>query len=141
MGLDMYLNKHRNTKLKNGTMFTEEIDEIYWRKFNAIHKWFVDNVQDGIDDCEIYPVSKKQLEELLSIINLILNTKSVDYTQAYNLASKLLPTQEGFFFGTTNIDDNYWDYLKYTQEELENILSDEQNIEYEDYFYTYCASW
>ena len=24
----------------------------YWRKANAIHKWFVDNVQDGNDDCK-----------------------------------------------------------------------------------------
>ena len=24
----------------------------YWRKQNAIHNWFVENVQDGIDDCD-----------------------------------------------------------------------------------------
>lgn len=141
MGLDMYLNKYRKTKLENGTILREEIDEVYWRKFNAVHKWFVDNVQDGIDDCERYSVSEEQLKELLSIVSLILNIKSVDDTEGYNLASELLPTQEGFFFGTTHINEDYWDYLEYTKEQLEGILSDENNLKYEDCFYTYRASW
>lgn len=141
MGLDMYLNKYRKTKLENGTILREEIDEVYWRKFNAVHKWFVDNVQDGIDDCERYSVSEEQLKELLSIVSLILNIKSVDDTEGYNLASELLPTQEGFFFGTTHINEDYWDYLEYTKEQLEGILSDENNLKHEDCFYTYRASW
>lgn len=29
---------------------TEEVG--YWRKANAIHGWFVDNVQKGNDDCK-----------------------------------------------------------------------------------------
>ena len=40
---------------------TEEVG--YWRKANAIHKWFVDNVQKGEDDCGEYLVSKKNIEK------------------------------------------------------------------------------
>ena len=39
----------------------------YWRKANHIHKWFVDNVQDGEDDCREYDVSIEQLHELRNI--------------------------------------------------------------------------
>lgn len=37
----------------------------YWRKANAIHKWFVENVQDGEDNCEEYDVSLEKLRDLL----------------------------------------------------------------------------
>ena len=37
---------------------------IYWRKANAIHKWFVENVQEGVDDCGEYEVTVEQLTEL-----------------------------------------------------------------------------
>ena len=39
----------------------------YWRKANAVHKWFVDNVQDGRDDGEEYELDFRQLEELKEI--------------------------------------------------------------------------
>ena len=44
---------------------SEEV--AYWRKANQIHRWFVDNIQDGEDNCESYEVSKQQLEELLGV--------------------------------------------------------------------------
>lgn len=34
----------------------------YWRKANAIHKWFVDNVQGGKDECQRSYVPRKALE-------------------------------------------------------------------------------
>ena len=37
---------------------------MYWRKANAIHHWFVKNVQDGVDDCEEHEVSNEKLREL-----------------------------------------------------------------------------
>ena len=43
----------------------------YWRKANAIHQWFVENVQDGTDDCGEYHVSREQLEELLDLCKQI----------------------------------------------------------------------
>ena len=36
----------------------------YWRKANAIHGWFVKNVQEGNDDCGNYYVSPDKLKEL-----------------------------------------------------------------------------
>ena len=52
----------------------------YWRKANAIHKWFVDNVQDGIDDCDYHnEVTKEILEDLLDTCEkVIANSKLID---------------------------------------------------------------
>ena len=55
MGLDMWLIKKKKSK---------GVKVAYWRKANAIHGWFVDNIQDGVDDQNEYYVSKEKLEEL-----------------------------------------------------------------------------
>lgn len=50
-----------------------EKEHIYWRKANAIHKWFVRNVQSGNDDCGTYLVSKEILKELVDICQTIVS--------------------------------------------------------------------
>ena len=127
MGLDMYLFE---SEKKNATFddWEESEELIYWRKANAIHRWFVVNVQDYKDDCEIYPVSKEKLEKLLYTCKEVLN----DYTKA----RELLPTQEGFFFGSTLYDDDYFDDIIFTMNNLIKILNrkDLKNL-------YYCSSW
>jgi hypothetical protein len=59
----------------------------YWRKFNALHQWFVTNVQLGIDKCDLYELDKDILFELLEILEDVYHLKN---------PSKLPPTQ-GFF--------------------------------------------
>jgi hypothetical protein len=44
----------------------------YWRKANAIHNWFVQNVQNGVDDCDIYLVTREQLEQLKEACEMVL---------------------------------------------------------------------
>ena len=44
----------------------------YWRKANAIHRWFVQNVQDGVDDCGTYIVTREQLEQLKAACERVL---------------------------------------------------------------------
>lgn len=85
----------------------------YWRKANAIHKWFVDKVQDGKDECQDSYVSREQLEKLLATCN---------EAKAKQDAS-LLPPQDGFFFGGTDIDDGYWDDIDRTIEILNRVLA------------------
>ena len=69
----------------------------YWRKANHIHKWFVDNVQEGRDECQESYVSRETLEELIQLCKKVLRNKTVD----------LLPTSSGFFFGSTEYDEYY----------------------------------
>ena len=97
---------------------------VYWRKANAIHNWFVVNVQNYKDDCEIYPVSKEKLEELLHACKEVLD----DYTKA----EELLPTKGGFFFGSTLYSDYYFDNIIFTMNNLMKILNkkDLKNLYY-----------
>ena len=141
MGLDMFLNRkfyvwksdrHKikitgvNTNPEKLNYITEEA--MYWRKANAIHSWFVENIQDGNDDCKEYYVPKEKLQELLALVKKVLK----DHTQA----EKLLPTQEGFFFGGTEYNEYYFQDLEDTKKALESILQNHENWEY-----YYHSSW
>jgi len=69
----------------------------YWRKANAIHKWFVDNCQEGVDDCREAYVSSQQLISLKDICKEIIQTKGKNKQK--DLVLNKLPPQSGFFFG------------------------------------------
>lgn len=110
-------------------MATVTVQVGYWRKENAIHKWFVDNVQDGEDNCAEYFVGREQLEELKELCEKVLADHS--------LAGELLPTQEGFFFGSTEFDEWYFTGLRDTVEIVNLCFSPE----YENWEFTYQSSW
>jgi len=93
---------------------------MYWRKANAIHNWFVKNVQGGKDDCHEYEVCSSDLKKLLDDINNILNEDSNAKQEEF--INNLLPPRPGFFFGSTDIDEYYFEVLKYTKKELEKLL-------------------
>jgi hypothetical protein len=86
----------------------------YWRKANAIHNWFVKNVQEGTDDCGEYYVSRNKVVELLDVVNKVLDNR--------DLAATLLPPASGFFFGSTEMDAYYWGDVEHTKTVLENAL-------------------
>lgn len=102
---------------------------VYWRKENAIHKWFVDHCQDGEDDCKEYDVSREQLQELLDTCKEVLKDHSK--------AAKLLPTQEGFFFGYYEYGRYYFEGLKMTAVELARVL---KHLPFDAYI-KYQSSW
>lgn len=154
MGLDMYLNKktyvkrwshedkdkrhtvtvkvggksRKDIKPKRISEITEEV--MYWRKSNHIHRWFVDNVQDGNDDCGDYYVDREQLEELVRVCEEVVKTKD----------PSLLPTQGGFFFGGTDYDEYYYQDTKRTATILKKVLAESQEGLYGGDFY-YRSSW
>jgi hypothetical protein len=136
MGLDMYLErktyvqsfrddeKYQVTVTKNGkptsidpdrvTYITEEVG--YWRKANHIHKWFVNHVQEGNDDCGTYYVSEDKMRELLTLCKTVLDNPTKQ-------TKELLPTSSGFFFGSTEYDEGYLQDLENTVSILEKCLS------------------
>lgn len=133
----------------------------YWRKANHIHKWFVDNVQNGKDDGGTYLVTKENIQKLKSVLDEVINScelipgqihesdqlingewvkKYVDGLIIKNTgkAKELLPTQSGFFFGNTDYDERYYRDLVYTSHICEAILN---FFEFDNYYLTYSASW
>lgn len=101
----------------------------YWRKANAVHAWFVREVQEGKDECQRAYVEREQLEELRDVCAEILATVvwgEEEYTVESldtDLASEKLPPQSGFFFGDTELDYWYAMNLKETVEQLEKALT------------------
>jgi hypothetical protein len=102
----------------------------YWRKANAIHQWFVDNVQNGTDDCGEYHVSREQLQELLKLCEQIIAEPKQ--------AIELMPTRSGFFFGSTEYDEFYMGDIQFTVDRFKKILSDPA-FEKSDFYYQ--SSW
>jgi hypothetical protein len=148
MGLDMYLTRKtyisrfpdekwdiqiklngKATHIKPDRISYIEEEFGYWRKANAIHKWFVNNVQEGKDDCGSYYVSREKFEELKNLCERVLDNPKK--------AAELLSTERGFFFGGTDYDEHYMQDLKYTLELCQEIL--ECNPK-EGTFY-YSSSW
>lgn len=114
-----------------------EAEFVYWRKANAIHKWFVDNVQEGQDDCGTYSVSWDHIVELRDICDKIIADP--------DLGPELLPTTAGFFFGGTSYGESYLDDVTYTRDELNNLLTWHASEKLADREYTwdivYESSW
>jgi hypothetical protein len=182
MGLDMYL--YRNTRVKNydfegnpyevnvtykdkeikldvPTMIEEEVG--YWRKANQIHKWFVDNVQGGEDNCEEYDVSRDQLRTLLKLCKqvkqkailidgdmvtgmVIENGKVREETRIGKVIqnaeeiAEILPTEGGFFFGSTDYNEFYMEDIDNTIEILDKILR-QKPPEGVTQWFKYQSSW
>ena len=110
-------------------MASVSVQVAYWRKEIGIHNWFVENCQGGEDDCREAYVSREQLRELRSLVQEVLDDNSK--------ASELLETRGGFFFGSTDYDEWYFQGLKYTADTLDKIL----NKVPEDWDFCYHSSW
>ena len=118
MGLDMYL-------------YQKETHEVaYWRKANAIHGWIISN-SGAVDDCTPIHVSKNALIQLRDDCQKVLDEGTKE------TALELLPPAGGFFFGSTEIDDWYWQDIKETVTILTDII--DQSVD--DAEFEYQASW
>ena len=145
MGLDMYLSAKRymwdkereGVELKGFDIPAPlELKELgcraaYWRKANQIHGWFVRNVQDDVDDCGSYEVGRDDLQALVDVCRKVLANRK--------LAAKLLPPNEGFFFGGYEYDEYYFDELQRTADELAALL--EALPEDSGWCFEYQSSW
>lgn len=151
------LTKIRPERIK---YISEEV--AYWRKANQIHKWFVDNAQAGNDNCEPHRVGRDQLQKLLDTVNKVLNSLELTEGEIVNgyrfkdgkqipilqegkiikdpsIAQELLPSDSGFFFGSTEYDEFYCDDLKYTKEKLEEVLKEVDEDDWAEFEYQ--SSW
>lgn len=115
---------------------TLEITVGYWRKANAIHAWFVRECAEGVDECQPIRVGNGKLRELKVIIEFLTFIK--DEPNASEQIEKLLPTQGGFFFGSTEYNEYYWHDLQRTLEILNKAIELEED---EGCSITYQASW
>lgn len=159
MGLDQYLYRETYVKrwsyMKEDELFTVNVSKggnefgyinpekvayikeevAYWRKSNQIHNWFVQNVQNGEDDCEPHYVHYNKLRELVEICEAVLADR--------DKAQELLPSQGGFFFGSTEYGEGYFWDLEETIKMLKPLVEEAEKAEQEKHWmdFYYRSSW
>lgn len=125
MGLDMYLygvkteminydskyddgNKTGKTTITYQTVKTEE---AYWRKCYFVDNWIVENVQEGVNDCDYHRITLDDLKELREEVKKILseNKGKLDEYNEYWFRYTVLAIDK--------LEKNYeelgYDYLEY----------------------------
>lgn len=157
------LNDNVRTDIKPERVSTITEEVAYWRKFNALHNWFVRNCADGIDECQNIDITLEDINNLLDVMREVKasldaspkKTASVESgwangKKAYadvevfadtSVAHKLFPTSSGFFFGGIEYDQWYYNSLVETIKTFENLIN-ESKVEgaYSPEYY-YRASW
>lgn len=137
-----------------------EEEVMFWRKANHIHRWFVENVQDGNDDCDQYNVSWDKLRELLSVCTEVIKSSKlvsgmIEVGEVYthdhpngvilrepgkviedpSIARELLPTARGYLFGSTEYDERYLTAVKETRDWIIRMLRDRDHGMPSDIYY------
>lgn len=153
MGLDQWLLKRQDKEV------------AYFRKVNFLQRFIVEYV--GMDnegqECILH---MEHIEELLSRCNYVIQilenaetiTEEVEIGMAFKdgeripqygkqvvfndeaakEVSELLPTQEGFFFGSTVIGEGYLEDVRDVKKVCEDIL---KNFDFEDALLVYHCWW
>ena len=110
----------------NNGIFDEEIRKgilersyapyiAYWRKVNFIYAYFDNkNMLDHESECAWVDV--EDIKDIIKRCEIVL----ADKNDATN--NELLPTQSGFFFGSTEYDKWYYDDVKDTIKKLKKVL-------------------
>ena len=162
MGLDMYLSARRYVSKYNYSSSDETLTDAfqkmaatapddfmkygefsgititypiaYWRKANAIHGWFVRKCGNNQDTCQEMYVSTNDLRDLLATC--------LQVQKSPELARELLPPTEGFFFGSSEVDQYYIADLDRTIEILTHVIDQKSKMTDEFNFEMfYQASW
>jgi len=113
---------------------TEQV--AYWRKFNALHGWFVNECAGGVDECQNINVEEDKMKELLETLKKV--------SDNFTMAKELLPPVHGFFFGGDEVDEYYKEDVNSTIKIIEDLLEEhEQSKEHGLYSgdFEYRASW
>ena len=133
-------------------MYGKEL--MYWRKANQIHNWFVQNCQNGVDDCGRYAITVADLMKLKELCEKILTMTEIKQElrptypngwfsepvyvmqdvrlltdEGIKFASEHLPSRSGFFFGSTDYDDWYVREVDNTVDLIDDAI-DHLNCEY-----------
>lgn len=83
--------------------------DAYFRKVNFVYRYFAPKLED-----ECCFVTKSDLEDMIDRCDKVLKN--------HELAEELLPTVSGFFFGSTDYDNYYFDDVKDVRSQFKKLL-------------------
>lgn len=126
MGLDMYLQTVKTEHSypdgtpeapyqgRHITHITKE-DVGYFRKFNALHGYISATATPyGIENCQDVYLSAEYIEETLEMLK--------DLKAHPEKVAEVLPPTDGFFFGSQEVDEYYWQNVDDAIETFQRIL-------------------
>lgn len=123
MGLDICFYRVKRKDVDDMTNTREVFDLIreggrcaYFRKANFIYAYF-DHLIDRNTECCI--IDKDEIESLFDACGLVLERRNED-----GFAEQVLPTCDGFFFGSTDYDEWYYDKVESCYEQMKIILDE-----------------
>lgn len=109
MGLDIFLTKKKCTNIG------------YFRKVNFLVKFFEEKGFDVPNQTPLI-IKRKDAEELLS--------KCEEVLQDHSKGPELLPTMSGFFFGSTDYDEYYYNDVEAVRDYIQDkLLPEFDNLE------------
>ena len=120
MGLDIFLTKKKRTNIG------------YFRKVNFLVKFFEDKGFDVPNQTPL-AIMREDAEELLS--------KCEEVLKDHSKGPELLPTMSGFFFGSTDYNDYYYDAVEAVRDYVKDkllpefdTLEEDEDIYFETWF-------
>ena len=127
MGLDMYLFRVKREALENPTYNMDKDGEkvMYWRKANAIHRWFTEGYPN--DNLEYLECELDKLQILKRHSQEDIDNKDNESYEPH------LTTSSGFFWGSTAYDEWYYKDLQETVDKITEL--EQEHEEGDEYFY------
>lgn len=113
MGLDIFFYKLKRADYENNKNNKEKLTENelgYFRKVNFLVGFF-----DYEDNCSYKVIDKDELQALKECCESVLHKEDDP--------AEVLPTQEGFFFGSTDYDEYYYEDVEVVLAWVENVLA------------------
>ena len=94
---------------KNILRWTYAESDAYFRKVNFVYRYFSPKLEN-----EACFVTRYDLEDLIRRCEMVLNNEGA--------AEELLPTQSGFFFGSTDYDNYYYADVEDCKKQMKKLL-------------------
>ncbi|CDL80393.1 hypothetical protein [Xenorhabdus cabanillasii] len=123
MGLDI----HFFSGDKQKECADKDVEVGYFRKINSLLYWVSNNVQD-VNNCEEILIPKHKLEQLLADLNKLTKDN----------CPKLFPTADGFYFGSTEYDEDYWSEVEEVKAWVSSVL---KSFDFDNYKLFFWAWW
>lgn len=127
MGLDHSITVE---SIKQGPESIVEAREYSFRKVNALQGYFEDNFEE-IQNGEEFYFDEEHILKLKKVTDWILKNKDdKDYI------SKYLPPADGFFYGSSDVDEWYFQDVEHINKVMREIMSTPNRVSYK-----YWAWW
>ena len=125
MGLDLYIYVADSFKDIEKEKY---IQEFYYRKYNWLLGFMRKNLLGLIEAKDFdstnlvyYQLDKEVIEKLVNECNMVLEYRNKNTNKAIELAKKHLPTCIGFFFGSQEYDEGYFESIERVKRDMKWI--------------------